>query len=216
MEPGLELPMTFDYQATNPANNQPVAGTENVPMTLEAFAVQTLLLTFTPNQPIGSVNVPLLFVCNGTSPSQIIPGLNTVLLSASNTVVADVVALAATEDNNGVVVAGPGDPGAFAVATANVGVTEVIEVRPIVSFASPALSLNVCETNPNTGQCLSPPTASVLSNVSDNGTPTFSVFINATGAIPFMPDQNRIAVIFSDPTGNVRGATSVAVSSTVP
>ena len=216
VEPGVELPMTFDYQATNPTNNQPVAGTENVPMTLEAFAVQTLLLTFTPSQPIGSVNVPLLFVCNGTSPSQIIPGLNTVLLSASNTVVADVVALAATEGNNGVVVAGPGDPGAFAVATANVGVTEVIEVRPIVSFASPALSLNVCETNPNTGQCLSPPTASVLSNVSDNGTPTFSVFINATGAIPFMPDQNRIAVIFSDPTGNVRGATSVAVSSTVP
>ncbi len=216
VEPGVELPMTFNYQATNPANNQPVAGTENVPMTLEAFAAQTLLLTFIPSQPIGSVNVPLLFSCDSTSPSQVIPGLNTVLLSASNTVVADVVALAATVGNNGVVVAGPEAPGAFAVATANVGVTEVIEVRPIASFSNPGITLNVCETNPTTGQCLNPPTASVLSNVSDNGTPTFSVFINANSAIPFMPDQNRIAVIFSDPTGNVRGATSVAVSTSVP
>jgi len=216
VEPGVDLPTGFDYQATNPATNEPIAGTENSPMTLSAFAAQTLLLTFSPSQPIGSVNVPLLFRCDGTSPAQIVPGLNTVLLSASNTVVADVVALAATAGNNGVVLAGPGAPGAFAVATANVGVTEVIEVRPIASFTNPGIVLNVCETNPANGQCLSPPTASVVSNVSDNATPTFSIFVNANGVIPFMPDQNRIAVIFSDPTGNVRGATSVAVATTSP
>jgi len=214
--PGIELPMSFDYQATNPATNQPVSGTENVPMTLDPFAAQSLLLTFVPNQPIDSIDVPLQFSCDGTSPAQIIPGLNTVLLSASNTVVADVVALAATASNNGVVLVGPGAAGAFAVATANVGATEVIEVRPIASFADPAISMSVCETNPATGACIGAIGASVLADVSANGTPTFSVFVSSTAVIPFMPDQNRIQVVFSDPNGNVRGATSVAVATSVP
>ena len=216
VEPGVDLPMDFAYQATNPATNAPVPGTENVPMTLGAFGVQSLLLTFSPSQPIGSVNIPMLFNCEGTSPAQIIPGLNTVLLSASNTVVADVVALAATTSNNGVVLAGPGEPGAFAVATANVGVTEVIEVQPFASFTTPGITMSVCETDPVTALCLSPPAASVLANVSGNATPTFSIFVSANGNVPFTPDQNRIVVLFSDSNGNIRGATSVAVASSVP
>jgi len=216
VELGLELPTSFDYQLTVAGTNQPVDGTENAPMTLAPFEVQTLLLTFGPEQPIGSVDVPLLFGCNGTSPAQVIPGLNTVLLSASNTVVADVIALAATATNLGVVLAGPQAPGAFAVATANVGVTEVIEVRPIAKFTDPAVSLAVCETNPTTGACLAPPAAAVLSNVAEGGTPTFSVFVNTNSEIAFAPDLNRIQVIFSDPTGNVRGATSVAVATALP
>ena len=213
---GVDLPADFDYQQTNSATNAPIAGTQNLPMTLAPFGVQTLLLTFQPQQPIGFVDVPLLFTCDGTSPAQVIPGLNTVLLSAANNVVADVVALAATATNLGVVLAGPDMPGAFAVATANVGATEVITVSPVAQFTNPNISLNICETNPLTGACLNPPAPSVTTNIAGTATPTFSIFVSANTSIAFAPDQFRIQVVFTDPTGNVRGSTSVAVASTLP
>ena len=41
--------------------------------------------------------------------------------------------------------------------------------------------------------------------------PTFSVFLEATGAIPFNPATSRIFVRFKDAAGNFHGSTSVAV-----
>ena len=214
VNPGIDLPLTFAYQQTDAATNAVLPGTENQPMTLAGSEVRTLLLTFDPDQAISSVDVPLLFDCDGVSPAQIIPGLNTVLLAASNTVVADVIALAGTATNLGVVLAGPGAPGAFAVATANVGATEVVEVVPASPLAG--LSLSVCETNPANGQCLSPPAPSVLSNFASNATPTFSVFVSSGDAVAFAPDLNRIQVEFRDLAGSVRGSTSVAVATALP
>ena len=212
--PGIDLPMTFSYQQTNTATNAPIPGTENQPMTLAGSEVRSLLLTFDPDQAISPIDVPLLFSCAGVNPAQIIPGLNTVLLAVANTVVADVIALAGTATNLGVVLAGPSSPGAFAVATANVGATEVIEVVPTTQVAG--LTLNVCETNPANGQCLAPPAASVLASVANNATPTFSVFVSASETVAFAPDVNRIQVEFRDLGGSVRGSTSVAVATTLP
>jgi hypothetical protein len=42
-------------------------------------------------------------------------------------------------------------------------------------------------------------------------TPTFGVFIKATGNVPFLPGVNRVSVLFASPQGIVVGATSVAI-----
>ncbi len=41
-------------------------------------------------------------------------------------------------------------------------------------------------------------------------TPTFGIFVQGTGNIPFDPANNRIFLRFRDVGGEVRGATSVA------
>jgi len=45
-----------------------------------------------------------------------------------------------------------------------------------------------------------------------NGTPTFSIFVQASAAVPFAPATSRIFVRFLDGGGVSHGATSVAVT----
>ena len=210
--PDLEVPASFTYLQTEPGTNQPIPGTEDQPFTIASGGIQTLVMAFTASEPLGPLEVPLVFECANTGAAKIVSGLNTVVLSASNNIVADVVALAATSPNPGVVNAGPGSPGAFSVATVNIGATEVITATPTVSFTTPSTALSICQTNSATGACLSPPTPSVTTNIDANTTPTFSVFVSPSADIVFDPAESRIQVVFSDPTGNVRGSTSVAVS----
>jgi protein involved in polysaccharide export with SLBB domain len=51
----------------------------------------------------------------------------------------------------------------------------------------------------------------VTVQIDPGSTPTFAVFVNASGAVPFDPAANRIFVRFKDAGGVTRGATSVAV-----
>jgi len=71
--------------------------------------------------------------------------------------------------------------------------------------------LMVCETNPATGACLAAPAPSVTTQIDANETPTFAVFVSATGAVPFDPANNRVSLRFKDAGDITRGATSVAV-----
>jgi hypothetical protein len=73
------------------------------------------------------------------------------------------------------------------------------------------LNINLYQTNPTSGQCLSSIGPSVTTTINANATPTFGIFATAGGAVPFVPQTNRIFVEFSDGTGAVRGSTSVAV-----
>ena len=132
-------------------------------------------------------------------------------MSGSSTPVADLVALGATPTNDGIVnIAGAQGSAAFAVASVNTGAAAVLNVRAESTNAALPITLNVCETNPDNGQCLAPPAPSVGSSIASGATPTFSVFISASDAVGFDPANNRIRVLFEE--GNtVRGATSVAV-----
>jgi hypothetical protein len=47
--------------------------------------------------------------------------------------------------------------------------------------------------------------------IGTNGTPTFGIFATANSSIALDPAGSRVFVQFTDPTGVVRGATSVAV-----
>jgi hypothetical protein len=55
-----------------------------------------------------------------------------------------------------------------------------------------------------------PPHRAVLRGICGFGL-TFSVFLEATGAIPLDPGKSRVSVRFNDASGAVLGATSVAV-----
>jgi hypothetical protein len=51
----------------------------------------------------------------------------------------------------------------------------------------------------------------VTTTIAAGATPTFSVFLDAVGAVPFDPANSRVFVRFKDAGGVTRGSTSVAV-----
>ena len=96
------------------------------------------------------------FDCEDTDPAPINVGLNTLLLSVSDTPVPDIVALAVTLSNDGIVnIPGTNGAGAFAVATVNVGASGSITASADAGNTPLSVIISLCETNPGTGQCIS-------------------------------------------------------------
>jgi Low-density lipoprotein receptor repeat class B len=201
---------TFFYQQTN-ASNVPI-GQPNTPATIAAGASQTFVLGLTPGQPFGSTDIHFSFACTNTLPAPDIAGVNTLLLTSSNSATPDMVALVAAP--GGILsIPGPTGTSAFAVATINVGASGQITVTADTGSASVPLVLSLCQTDPVTGGCVNPasPAPSVAVRVDPSNTPTFAVFARATGSVPFSPGVNRVFVRFRA-TGTTVGATSVAVT----
>jgi hypothetical protein len=205
-------PVTVDYTLTNPATNIPV-GPADTPFPMATGAVQTLVLSLTPSAALAPTNLPLVFGCEGAQSAQSLPGLDTVLLSAGATQPADVIALAATPSNDGVVrLPGIGPEGAFVVATFNVGSDATLTVTPNTGGTTLPLSLSICQTDPTTGACLSPAAASVTLDVPAGATPTFAIFVGSSAPVPYAPATTRIYVDFTDSSKVNHGATSLAVT----
>ncbi len=119
--PLTSLPATFTFQTTDPATNQ-VTGAPNTVVDIAPGTSQPFVIAFTPTGTAPPTDVQLSFACANSVPALIISGVNTLLLSASASPVPDIVALAATVNNDGIVnIPGPTGTGAFAVATVNVG-----------------------------------------------------------------------------------------------
>jgi subtilisin family serine protease len=209
--PMTNLPGTFVFQTTDPATNQ-VTGTPDTPASITGQAIQTYVLGFTPTAPFPPTEVQLSFTCANSTPAAVVPGLNTLLLSASSTPVPDIVALAATPNNDGIVnIAGASETGVFAVATVNVGAGGGITVSADTGATALPIGLTICETNPGTGACLAPPSPTVTTTINAGATPTFGIFVTGAGTIPFAPAINRVFVRFKDAATVTRGSTSVAV-----
>jgi hypothetical protein len=205
------LPATFVYQTTNPATNA-LSGTPNTPVSIAAGGSQTFVVAETPAAPFPSVSAEFGFACGNANAAPIQFGVDTLLYSASTTPVPDVVALAATAMNDGILhITGTTGSSAFAVATVNVGATSQITATATTGAATLPLAISVCQTNPMTGQCTSSVGPNVTTTINANATPTFAIFATASGTVPFVPQTNRIFVEFSDANGTVRGSTSVAV-----
>ena len=203
----------FHFQTTDPATNQ-LNGTLNTAVDIPANGAQTYVFSVTPYQAFDPRDINIAAGCSNSAPAPTIVGLNTLLLSASDTPVPDIVALAATAGNNGIVdVAGANGAGAFAVATVNVGIGGDITASADTGSTSLPVSITLCQTNPASGQCTSAVGPTVTTNIAANATPTFAIFVQALGAVPFDPAHNRIFVRFRGGSGGgvVRGATSVAV-----
>jgi hypothetical protein len=212
ISPPQNLPVNFLYQTTDPATNNPT-GAPNVPVDIPAGATQTFVFAITPTSAFAPTDVQLTYTCNDSVTVAPLTGINTLLLSASNSPVPDIVALAATTKNDGIVhVPGAGQSGAFAVATVNIGAGANITATADTGNGTPPVAITLCQTNPTTGACLATPAASVTTNIASNATPTFGIFVNATAAIPLDPANARVFVRFEDSGKVTRGSTSVAVT----
>ncbi len=210
--PVTTVPASFVYQTTNPATNA-LTGSPNTPASIAAGASQSFVIAFTAQRAVRpdqrgarASTAP----ASSAAPSN--TGLNTLLLSASATPVPDIVALAATAQNDGILhITGTSGSNAFAVATVNVGASASITATATTGAATLPLAISLCQTNPMSGQCISSIGSTVTTTINANATPTFAIFATASGSVPFVPQTNRIFVEFSDASGTVRGSTSVAV-----
>lgn len=207
--PGLAL----SYQTTAPSTNAPT-GTPDTPVNIPANGgLQTFVIAFTAADATTAVGMPLDFGCAGAAPVAVVPGVDTVDLVVSPTPIADIIALAATPTDNGIVAIPQAGTAAFAVASANVGVAGPIVVSVDTGAATLPLAATLCQTNPATAQCVSPPGATTSLNIAAGATSTFSIFLKSGGSIPFAPGASRVFVRFKDANGLTHGSASVAVQS---
>ena len=206
--------LTLSYQTTNPSTNA-LTGTANAPATIQGNnGLQTFLISFQGTKPFSMPGMLLNFTCDGATAATSIAGVDTVDLTMSSTPIADIIALAATATGNGIAELPAGGAGAFAVASMNLGASAGISVSVDTGNAVLPVSATVCQSNPTTGQCLAPPSPSVTLSYAGETTPTFSIFLQSTGAIPFDPANSRVFVRFKDSNGELHGSTSVAIETT--
>ena len=204
------LPVSFSFRTTDASNN-PV-GAESTPANIPAGGSQGFVFAITPQAAFDPVEIPLHFACADTLPAGVFPGVNTLQMAASPDPVPDIVALAATSDNDGIVKVT--NAGVFAVAAANVGIGGQIRVVADTGATALPLQLLICQTDPQTSACLADPVAAgsgVTVDVPGAATPTFGVFLFSQSSIPLDPVNNRIYVRFLDGDDRLSGLTSVAV-----
>jgi streptogramin lyase len=211
VQPATSIPASFFFQTTDP-NTNALTGTPNTPVTLAPGASQSFVLGLTPSVVIAPTEISFNFSCANAPPAASNIGLNTLLFSASTTPTPDIVALAATANNDGIVdIPGATGTGAFAVATVNLGVSSAITASANTGTANLPVIITICQTVSATGQCMAAPAASVTTMIASNAEPTFSIFVQGSGDVPFQPDTNRVFVQFQDSGNAIRGLTSVAV-----
>jgi virginiamycin B lyase len=211
VQPATGIPAGFSFQTTSSTTNAPT-GTPNTAVSLAPGAVQSFVLALTPTAVIAPTEVSFSFACANATAAAVDIGLNTLLLSAATTPTPDIIALSATATNDGIVdIPGNAGTGAFVVATINLGSASPITVSANIGTANLPVALSLCETVPATGQCMAPPAAKVTTSVAAEATPTFAVFVQGNGTVPFQPAANRVFVQFQDAGSAIRGLTSVAV-----
>jgi hypothetical protein len=204
------IPATFSYQTTDPATNA-LTGSPNQPANINPGQFQTFVISITPTAAFGPTDVAFNFAGTNTAAVPTLVGINTLLMVASNTPVPDVIAVAATLNNDGIVnIPGATGTGVFSVATFNLGASGSITVSADTGGTALPVIITVCQTNPGTGVCLAPPGASVTTTINSGATPTFGIFVAGTGTVAFDPAHNRVFLRLNE--GSVtRGSTSVAV-----
>jgi YVTN family beta-propeller protein len=204
--------MSMMYQTTNPATNVVNSGPNPAVSLAANGGSQSFVLTFQDTNPSLDPEQPLLFVCTGTTYAPVIVGVNSVDLQFSSTPIPDIVAIAATATNDGVVTVplSSQEAGAFAIASDNMGSAGTITVSADTGSATLPLTITLCQTG-SSGQCLAPPAPTVTLSDAANATPTFSVFVAASAAVAFSPAVSRIFTRFLDQNGVAHGSTSVAV-----
>ena len=167
---------------------------------------------FAPNAAFVPTNIAFGFDCSDMTAVAFLPGVNTLQLSASTTPTPDIIALSATTTHDGIVdLSGPDGANGFAIATANVGASATVTASATIGAADLPVAISLCQTESSTGACMTAPATSVTAMITANATPTFSVFVQGSGTVPFQPAANRIFVQFEDAGGAIRGSTSVAV-----
>ena len=209
------VPASFFFQASDPTTNL-VIGQPDLAVDIPAGAAQSFVFGITPTEELSATQVALEFQCANASDAASFAGLNTLLLSASFAPVPDLIALAATTSDNGVMEL-RNNSGFFTAATINVGSAASITVTADTGATVLPMTLSLCQTDPTTSECINPTVPStepVIVEIAEGATPTFAVFASADETIALDPASSRVFLRLSDASGEVRGATSVAVETT--
>lgn len=211
--PATMIDATFLYQTTDPATNA-LTGTANTPVDIGPGGVQTFLFAFTPNSAFLQTSISLIFDCTNTPPAPA-SVVNAFSLGASATPVPDIIALAVTAENDGIVHLPTTEPdtGVFSVASINVGATGMVDVTGDTGMASLPVSVSVCETNPQTGVCINPavPAGNSMRQYAASQTATHSIFVDPSDTVALDPANHRVYVNFQGVGNSAEGVTSVAV-----
>jgi hypothetical protein len=205
------LPIAFTYQAADRGTNQPV-GSPALPVDIPAGAAQAFVLTITATEAFAPTNLQIDFACDNAGPAPAYLGVNSLLISAEHQPTPDIVAMALTASGDGALTLN-GGLGSFAVATVNLGSPGQIAVSADTGTPALPLTATVCQTRPESGECVTPPAPLISITIGSSDTPTFGVFAQTSSEIRDNPTGNRIHVRFVDSTGAPRGATSVSVRS---
>jgi virginiamycin B lyase len=208
--PATMIPASFAFQTTDPTTNA-LTGTANTTADIAQGAGQSFVIAFTPTAAFAPTSILLTFGCANANPAPQIVGIDTLNLSASATLVPDIVALAASSDPGYVDIPSATGTGDFAVATINLGSTAQITVSANTGTSNLPVTVLVCQTNATSGACLATPAINVTTMITANATSTFGVFVAGSAAVPDSPGVNRVFVTFTDANGLLRGETSVAV-----
>ena len=204
--PTAPAAVSMSFQPTDPTTNQ-LIGTPNQTVPIAAMQGRTFVLTFQSGSALTVSGLAPVFGCDGVQAAPITSGVNTVDLSFSATPVADIIALAATAPDPGVVDVPftQHQPGAFAIASINVGATGNLTVIADAGGAVLPMSVLLCPTDPMTGQCLQALASSLPVTIAAGATPTFSALVSATAPVAFAPATARIFVRFIDGSGQSHG-----------
>ncbi|WP_394692695.1 reprolysin-like metallopeptidase [Hyphobacterium sp.] len=204
----------FTFQRTDPATNA-VIGAPGDLADIPAGGVQTFVISLVQPGPFAASDIRIDTSCRNRASAPAINGLNTLLFTSTTLSLPDVIALAATTSNNGIVeLPSGGGANAFSVATANLGSVGNVIVSIAPGAEAPAFDLlEICRTNAATGQCETPRATSINQLFNANETLTFAAFVRSNAPVGNVPATNRVFVHFRTPAGQSVGATSVAVRS---
>jgi hypothetical protein len=202
----------MEFRAATPANALDLTKGVNEVVSIPPGGTQNFLLGVRPASSFASMEIPLVFRCSNIQRVTTYNGVNSVIVAASISPTPDVVALAATVTNDGVVnIPGNTGTGFFAVSTINVGSAGTMTATVDDGGRGLALSTLICRTNPSTGACITPLGTSSTSSMAAGESATFTVLVTGNGNVPFDPANNRLFVRLNDGSpGGLRGATSVA------
>ena len=198
---------SFTFQRTDPNTNAAI-GNVNDAVTIPAGGYQTYVISLTPGDDVSDVSFVPYASCDNIPMPLVAPGLNTIDLGSDAAGGPDLIALAATIGNTGIVDIPVGPRGVFSVATINLGgAGDVTVSAQSLDPDLPAVG-QVCQTNAG-GACMAPPADNLTLNVGANETPTFGVFVRTNYVTPFSPRQR---FQFQMRVNNqLRGSTSVAI-----
>lgn len=199
---------TFEFQTVTPANV--LTGSADTPVDILAGATQNFVFGYTPNRAMQGAQIGLVFDCTNTSPAPSVPGLNRFTVSSANVAVADLISIAATVSNDGIInIPGETATGFFSASAVNIGPAATITAYVDDAGAGLTLEALICTTDAF-GDCDAAPAADVSFTLATDEVVLLAVFVTGQGNVVLDAANSRLFLRF-DESSVPRGATSVAV-----
>lgn len=213
----------FQYQATDAANT-PI-GIANQPFDIDPGEVQSFIISFDP-AALMEPEVLLTTICDNVLPDFASRDtFGTFSFVTVDRPVSDIITIAVSPSNNGIINVPNGQTRAFSVAAINIG-GDGSDIRVsasrsyILDYDPPRdslLSVEICETNPSNGQCLSDRGERQSVHFAPGDVRTFTVFIRAEGRHAYFSPRDFRATVrfdteeFDGTHSHLRSETSVAI-----